>query len=224
MTLDVFIDHTCPFSYMAFSAVRRIVLPAGSDAADGTRDWGTGVAHRDSGTLVRWRMLPLAVGGPDATPAEAAMRAVRQAAAWPDVAALAEESYGLRLVEPDWGVDARPAALAAKWSEAHAADRVTAFHSTVFRGYFELGSDIADAAVLDDLARSAGIAALGSLAIWLADDAAALAALAADAALAEANGITAVPAILVDGRHLLLGAQPEAVIRATLGELAPVPA
>lgn len=227
ISIDVFLDHTCPFSYMAFSAVRRAMATTSVPMA------------------VTWRPLPIAGGGMYLSPADAAMHAARQSAEWPQVQALAASRFGLTLRPPIWGMDAHAPAAAAHWVRQVQPDAETEFHQALFTTGFEserdLGdpaapadsdgsaastdnnksrsmADIGDPATLAAIARSIGVDPSG-LEEYLTTGAMQLA-LAADAAMAEAHGATAVPAILVGGSHLLLGAQPEAVLRMTVAQMA----
>ncbi len=234
ISIDVFLDHTSPFSYMTFSAVRRVMAAATTPAI-----------------AVTWRPLPIAGGGPYLSPAEAAMHAARQSAEWPQVQALAAARYALSLRPPLWGMDATAPAAAAHWVRRVSPDAEADFHQAVFTAAFETEPnsghlpspesadsttspsspvhnpstpplDIGDPAVLMAIARSLGLDPSG-LEECLTTGAM-QPALAADAAFAEEHGVTAVPAILVAGSHLLLGAQPEAVLRTTIAQFESRPA
>jgi predicted DsbA family dithiol-disulfide isomerase len=231
ISIDVFLDHTCPFSYMAFSAVRRAMASTS--------------ATMPGAMSVTWRPLPIAGGGMYLSPADAAMHAARQSAEWPQVQALAASRFGLTLRPPIWGMDAHAPAAAAHWVRQVQPDAETEFHQALFSAGFESERDLGDSAVPADsgdagppannnhprsladignpvtlaaIARSIGVDPSG-LEECLTTGAMQLA-LAADAAMAEAHGATAVPAILVGGSHLLLGAQPEAVLRMTVAQMA----
>jgi len=198
IALDVFLDHTCPFSYMAFRAVRQVAaaVPA----------------------TVTWRPLPIAGGGASLAPAEAAMHAARQVAEWPEVEVLGAAHFGLSLRPPVWGMDAHAPAVAVHWLRRTRPEAETDFHAALFAAAFEGGRDLGDPLTLGDVARSVG-AELSGLDECLASGTMHTA-LAADAAMAESHGATAVPAVLVGGSHLVLGAQPEAVLRMAVARVA----
>lgn len=199
MTLDVhlFIDHTCPYSYMTYSAARQVTL---------------GRPYR-----IHWHPLPIAGADTRFTAAERVMHATRHEAEWPAIQALAAAGYGLQLSRPEWGVDARPPAAAARWVTDVSVPTAAAMHARLFRAYFEEGQDIGDADVVGRLVAELGLdagalhVALGSGELDRRLDEAILA--------AEAQGITAVPAMLVGG-YLSLGAQSIPVLERTLEQVA----
>ena len=196
ISLEVFLDHTCPFSYMAYAAAMRVA--------------------EDRALAIRWRTLPIAGANGSLTPAEAAMHVLRRDADWPRIEALAATSFGLKLERPEWGADARQAASAAHWAERESPDQIAAIHGRLFRAHFEGGRDIGDPDVLAGLLRPFGLdtATLGpALASGAFDDD-----LEADARAAEAHGVTAVPAIVADG-YLLIGAHPSAVLDRTIEQV-----
>lgn len=99
------------------------------------------------------------------------------------------------------------------WSEPQG--KQTALKHALFGAYFTDGRDISDAEVLADLAETAGLDRVE------AEEILATGAYADDVRKAEmlwrSRGITAVPAIIIDGRYLISGGQPvdtfEQVIR-----------
>jgi predicted DsbA family dithiol-disulfide isomerase len=196
LSLELYIDHTCPYSYMAFDATRRVA--------------------RKRGLPVDWRVLALAGGDLSLTPAEVAMHTQRQAADWPHIEALAAADFQLALTRPVWGADARTAAAAALWAARRSAQSGGSVHAAFFRAYFEEGRDIGEPTVLRELLRSAEVDPSGL------DEALAASAMEAElarhAAAAQARGVTAVPA-LVAGSYLMVGAQPVDVLERSLDQV-----
>jgi predicted DsbA family dithiol-disulfide isomerase len=196
LELQVFIDHTCPYSFMAFTAARQ--------------------AARGRPLHLRWQPLPIAGAEAGLTAAERAMLVTRREADWPAVQAQAAARFGLRLERPPWGSDARGPAAAALWVADQAPPRAEAFHSRLYRAFFQEGRDIGDPDVLEALVAELGL-----------DGTALRAALASDRldsrlgealATAEGRGVTVVPAMLI-GDYLLLGAQPAEVLTRTLDQI-----
>ena len=198
LPIELYLDHACPWSYMAFTALRELCLELGLAPA--------------------WRLLPIG-GSPDAAPAEARMHAARLAADWPEIAASAMADFGLRLRQPAWPGDGRLAAAALDRLRRTAPDRELDAHAAVFAARFESDLDIADPGCLSALLEpfadgiADGIADL--------DRAAVRAALAEDAERALRSGVRVVPTLVLDRRHLLLGAEPTEVLRLALAQLSP---
>lgn len=90
-----------------------------------------------------------------------------------------------------------------KWAEDQG--RGDEFHDLAFRAYFAEGRNIAEEAVLRDIAAQAG---LDPEQAWAAlESGAHAAAVDADWRYSRESGVTAVPSFLVNGR-MLVGAQP----------------
>jgi len=196
ISLELFLDHTCPFSYMAFSA--------------------TGQVARDRGLCVRWRPIAITSAHPALSAADREMHTLHREADWPRIQTLAAVNFGLSLVRPLWGADARVAAAAAHWAAQQLAGAATEVHAALFRAYFGAHADIGDAAVLAELLRPLGVdtAPLAdTLTSGVMDSE-----LARDAAAAAAHGVTAVPA-LVAGTYILVGAQPLEVLERSLDRI-----
>jgi len=192
-TVEAFIDHACPYSFMAFAALCEL---ARADAVG-----------------LRWRMLPITEAG-HLDPAEAGMHALRQTTTWPQIQALAASSFGLRLAAPRPGIDGRPSAALALWADRRDAAAGLRMHRLLFEACFHTGQDIADPDVLTALAIAAGLGPIDPP--GLLSPAAVAASLREDSEVAARRGVTVVPAIMF-GDHLLLGAQPTAVLREGLG-------
>nr|WP_207186492.1 DsbA family oxidoreductase [Rhodobaculum claviforme] len=96
--------------------------------------------------------------------------------------------------------------------------RQTPVMAALMRGYFSEGRDLGDATTLADIAGRAGMDR-ALVARLLASDADRAEIAGRDAA-ARARGITAVPTFIVAGTYVLTGAQPVALWRQVLAELA----
>jgi predicted DsbA family dithiol-disulfide isomerase len=96
--------------------------------------------------------------------------------------------------------------------------RQTAVVAALFRAYFRDGRDIGDAAVLADIAGEQCMDRAAVARLLAADaDAEEIAARDADA---RAKGLQAVPTFLIDGRHVVTGAQPVAMWQGVIDEIA----
>lgn len=127
----------------------------------------------------------------------------------PRLAALLRDQHGVTLNNGPFGIDSRPALIAAKVAEAQGVG--PAFHDAVFRAYWLEARHIGETDVLGDIAEAVGLARAPFTAA-LADPQWE-AAVAADIAFAHNNGLSAVPALVFAMRYLVSGAQPLAVLR-----------
>lgn len=194
VALDVYFDHTCPYSYMSWIAAA--------------------VLSEDPGIEVRYHPLPIAGPGVDLDPADAAMHSARYAADWPAIQAMAASEFGLALGEPPVAASPFPAAATAHWVRQVEPEIEAAIHRAFFAAHFENGQDIGDPAVVAAIVRGFGLDERAAVEAVVTG--AMFAPLSADAAAAEARGIDVVPATAVASTHLLVGAQPAAVLRATI--------
>jgi predicted DsbA family dithiol-disulfide isomerase len=154
---------------------------------------------------IRWRSFELRPSG--APPLPPAYRA-RIEAARPQLYATARQHYGLELNAGPFGIDSRPALIGAKLAESLGCG--DDYHRRVFAAYWQESADIGDTEVLAGLAAEVGIDRTAFLAAL--DDPAHVAAVDADIAQAQAYGLSAVPATVIDGRYLVEGAQPYAAL------------
>jgi len=194
--VEAFLDHVCPYSFMTFAALCELV--------------------RVDGVRLRCRMLPIAASA-ELDPAEAGMHALRRMSAWPQIQALGASSFGLVLAPPLPVLDGRPSAALSRWADRRDAVAGLRLHRLLFEACFGAGRDIADPNVLAAVATAAGFGQIDLARI--VSSAATADGLRDDTRSAVRHGITAVPAI-VAGDHLLLGAQPVAVLRQGLGLVA----
>lgn len=129
-------------------------------------------------------------------------------AARPQLVALARERYGLELNIGPFGIDSRPALVGAKFAEAHNVGE--AYHAAVFRAYWQQGQNVAETAVLAQVAAQIGLAKEAFLAAL--DGVEWQQAVDADIAQARQYGLTAVPALVFGNHYLVSGAQPYEIL------------
>ena len=201
---EAFVEPTCPYSYMLFHAVEAL---------------------RGEGELEpTWRVVTLSAdrgrSGTRAALADSAMREAGHRATWPAVQALAYRDYGLSLAQPGCTTDPRPACVAAAYVRSVARDRLPAFIGLLFEAHFSRDVDeapeapgIDDPATLARLIHASGATAAGLSEALTPGRRSKL--LAEDRRAADAEGLAAVPTLRL-GEHVLLGAQPPAVLRGAL--------
>lgn len=191
----LYLDVVCPYSYMMATAV--------AEASD------------RAGLAIAWRLVPLAGRDPDASAADAAMHAARWDAAWPAAVALAA-GYGLAPRRPSWATDGRLAAAAGALLRDAPAPVARAFHLGLFEARFAAAQDVGERAVVARVAAAAGAGEVSRRVAALTEREIAAAAAGA-VAEALARGIAAVPT-LTTREHLVMGAQPPAVVRGLLAQ------
>jgi predicted DsbA family dithiol-disulfide isomerase len=103
------------------------------------------------------------------------------------------------------------------WAGLESAERQRALKHALLRAYFTDGDDPSDPAVLQRAASAAGLDAERATAILASDE------YAAEVRERERHwqqlGIQAVPAVVIDGRHLIQGGQPPEVFEQALRQL-----
>ncbi|GHO86961.1 DsbA family oxidoreductase [Dictyobacter formicarum] len=103
----------------------------------------------------------------------------------------------------------KAAHLATKYAEAQG--KGDAFHTTVMNAYWREGQSVDDKELLQHIATQVGLksedlATALEMTTWAE-------AVQADIALADKNAITGVPALVFSEKYLVLGAQPEQVLK-----------
>ena len=107
-------------------------------------------------------------------------------------------------------VNTHRALLAGCYAQEEEPDRFESFHHALFNAHFTEGRNINDDTVLEMLAVSSGLDAARMMAAL--DGGTFEETLRETTAEAGKAGVTAVPAFLLDGRHLIVGAQPAATL------------
>ncbi|NJN82453.1 MAG: thioredoxin domain-containing protein [Caldilineaceae bacterium] len=154
---------------------------------------------------VRWRSFELRPK--DAPPISPEYRA-RIEAARPRLYQTARESYGLEMNPGPFGFDSRPALTGAKFAEH--SGHGPAYHAAVMRAYWQEGRDIEDRTVLAEVAVGVGLEREEFLEAL--DEDTFQQAVLGDVALAQAYGLSGVPAIVFAEKYLVSGAQPYDVL------------
>jgi predicted DsbA family dithiol-disulfide isomerase len=156
---------------------------------------------------VRWHAFELRpAGGP---PVSAEYRHYIETEARPRFVTMMRDQYGITINNGPFGINSRPALIGAKFAEKHG--QATAYHDAVFRAYWQEARNIEDADVLTDVAVGVGLDEEGFRAA-LADPAGE-AQIDADIATAQRSGLSAVPALVLNMKYLLSGAQPLPVLQ-----------
>jgi predicted DsbA family dithiol-disulfide isomerase len=104
------------------------------------------------------------------------------------------------------------------WASQHSPRLQRALKHALLRAYFTDGRDVSDAAVLAQVAASAGLDAAAAAAI-LASDAYA-AQVREQEQVYQARGIRAVPSVILNDRHLIQGGQPPELFARALRHVA----
>ena len=154
---------------------------------------------------VRWLSYELRPERPLTPDEEKAMRAYRMKVDqnWPHVQAMAA-SYGLAFGARNRNTRSRLALEGAKFAEAHG--RADEYAHAMFHAHFVAGRDISDPDTLTELARHAGLdgdafrQALATRAYKAQVD--------RELALAFTYKLSGVPAFIIGGKYLVVGAQP----------------
>ena len=150
---------------------------------------------------VHWRSYELRPAG---SPPIAPEYKARIEASRPRFAQSMKDELGVDIVFGPFGIDSRPALVLGKYAEAQGAG--DAFHIATLEAYWQRGEDISDRAVLGRLAAGAGLdparidAAIADPAMIDRVD--------ADIAQAREYGLDGVPAVVLDNKYLVMGAQP----------------
>lgn len=198
--LDIWSDYVCPFSYLELPELNRLI-----------QDYGAQL-H------VVWRafeLRPLSAAGLD--PMRDAVRACWEQKVYP----MARER-GVSIRMPQLHPRTRKAHETAAFARAHGS--FEAMHRSIFRAYFEQGLDIAQPAVLLQLASALGLDA-AALAKALENNSYAYE-VSEDQDLAWELELSGVPAILLrqqgepwSAAHAVQGAVKADAIRAAIREL-----
>lgn len=154
---------------------------------------------------VQWRSFELRPkGSPPISPEYRA----RIEAGRPRLYAIAKEQYGLELNQGPFGIDSRPALIAAKYAEERGVG--PAYHAAAMRAYWLEAKAIDRLEVLEDIYAAIGLER-DALSAVLGEETL-LQAVLTDEAQAHAYGINGVPALVFANKYLVSGAQPYDVL------------
>jgi predicted DsbA family dithiol-disulfide isomerase len=150
---------------------------------------------------LHWRSYELRPAGSPPIPPE---YKARIDAARPVFAKTMLDEFGVAINAGPFGINSRPSLIVDKFAEAHGQGE--AYHMATLEAYWQHGRDISDMAVLRDIAQNTGLdpAALDAA----VDHPDYVAQVDADIALARDYGLTGVPAVVLNSRYLVMGAQP----------------
>jgi predicted DsbA family dithiol-disulfide isomerase len=128
----------------------------------------------------------------------------RIAAGWPRTQQMAREVFGVEMQSHRWGVKSRPALEGAKFAEEKGLGEP--YHEAMFKAHFVEDLDIGDHEVLAGLAETVGLDRVEFLAALNTQKYANEVDL--DIAQAQAYSLNGVPAIIIQNKYLISGAQP----------------
>lgn len=194
ISLVVYSDYVCPWCYMMHTSLERV--------------------RNEASLSIEWRAFELQPQEAEIDPAALAEKEKMIDAYWPRVYRTAKEVYGLELQKGRLGVDTRLAHVGAKAAKRLGGDG--AFHRKVFEAHWHAQKDISDPEVLVEIAKDAGLdeeafrRALG--------DETLRADVLGEEREAQRLGIRGVPALIIDNRYLLSGAQPPEQLAALFRE------
>lgn len=196
--IDVWSDYVCPFCYLEMPELARLAERLGDAVA------------------ITWRAFELRPDPvPTLDPGGEYTRRVWNQSVYPMA-----QARGMVLRLPPVQPRSRKAFEAVAFARDHG--RFDAMHEALFQAFFRDGRNLAETAVLQDLAAGAGLdaAALGRA----LGEGRYTAQVLADEGLAQELGITGVPAMVMGGadgneRLLVSGAQPAAVLEGAAREM-----
>ncbi len=134
----------------------------------------------------------------------------------PRLVAIAREHYGIEINSGPFGITSRPALIGAKYAEAQGVGE--AYYAAVFRAYWQQARAIDDRQVLAEIASAVGLEANAFLAALGTPEYES--AMRADVEQAHAYGLDAVPALVLAGKYLVVGAQPYTVLAQVVDRIA----
>ena len=197
MLIEVWSDFACPYCYLGSISLNEL--------------------KKTRNVRVEWRAYELRPNGaPSPTPEYRA----RIEAGLPGLKKMARERYGIELNPGPLFINTRKVHAGHKFAEAAGAG--AAYHARVMRAYWQEAQNIEDEDVLTQLAVEAGLDAAGFGAAIsqkaLGQNSFVEAAL-ADETQAMEYGLEGVPAMVVEKKYLIVGAQPLDVLQNEVDEI-----
>jgi predicted DsbA family dithiol-disulfide isomerase len=193
--IELYLDPVCPYSYLAFTALQRL-------------------ADRES-LEPSYHPLPLAGAEAGLSAAETRMHAQHQEARWPTLRSLARSSFGLALTPVDWGATGHAALALILWQVKNDPSRLAPCWKRLFEARFRDGKDIDRIEVILEICKG-GPADEIQAAIEDPAFEDRVFALRRDA---RKRSVTLVPTTIFGGGHVIVGAQPEAVLLEALAQV-----
>jgi predicted DsbA family dithiol-disulfide isomerase len=192
--IDVWSDFVCPFCFAASYSLKEL-----------------GESHD---IAIRWRSFELRPkGSPPISPEYLA----RIEASRPRLVQLMWEMYGVDIQSGPFGINSRPALIAAKYAEAQGEAVGAAFHDAVFHAYWTEGRNIEETSVLKDVAVKVGLD--GEKLLAAIDDPQYEAIVNDEIRQAYAYGLRGVPALIFEGKYLVSGWQTSEVLAQVADEI-----
>jgi predicted DsbA family dithiol-disulfide isomerase len=183
VVVQVFSDYVCPYCYLGEVALRKAAAVTGAE--------------------IVWRAYQLRESGsPKFEP-----RGERMNAGWTASIYPMAERLGVKINQPSRAPLTRLAHEAVAWAKTR--HNFEAFHQRLFKAFFQEDKDIADIAVLKDIAWQAGLNP-ADLEKALAENRMADE-VDEDLLIAQTYGVTMVPSFVIAG-HVLAGVQDEAIL------------
>jgi predicted DsbA family dithiol-disulfide isomerase len=192
--IDVWSDFVCPYCFAASFSLKE--LKELHDVA------------------IHWRSFELRPKG--SAPISPEYRA-RIDASRPRFIQMMWEMYGVDIQPGPFGINSRPALIAAKFAEAQSEEIGAAFHDAVFQAYWTEGRNIEETDVLKDVAAQVGLD--GDQVVAALDDPQYEIAVNADLRQAYAYGLRGVPALIFEEKYLVSGWQSAEVLAQVVEEM-----
>ncbi|MBI1277278.1 MAG: thioredoxin domain-containing protein [Anaerolineaceae bacterium] len=183
--VDVWSDFVCPWCFLASTSLDKL--------------------EAEQKIEIVWHSYELRPKGSPPMPETYRQRIL---AARPQLDALAQEHYGIKLTHGPLDVDSRAAHIGMKYAEEQGVGK--AYHDAMFRAYWQYGRAIDQQDVLLDVAERVGLerdAFVNAL-----ETPNYLHQVVADITQAQALGLQGVPAMIFAGKYLVSGAQPYEVL------------
>lgn len=184
ISVVVYSDYVCPWCYMMHASLEQVVKETPLD--------------------IEWRAYELQPEEAGIDEAALAEKQKQIDSFWPQVDRTAKEVYGLELKKGRLGVNTRLAHMGAK--AARRLGRGDEYHRKVFETHWHEQRDISDPEILVAIARDVGLDE-DAFRESLADDELRAEVLGEQIG-AQQVGIRGVPALIIDNRYLISGAQP----------------
>lgn len=194
ISVVVYSDYVCPWCYMMHSSLEQV--------------------QNETPLNIEWRAYELQPEEASIDEAALAEKQKQIDSFWPQVEKVAKEEYGLQLKKGRLGVNTRLAHTGAK--VARELGRGAEFHRKVFEAHWHDQKDISDPEVLGEIAREVGLDSdefqkgLGNEELR--------AEVLGEELGAQQVGIRGVPALVIDNKYLISGAQPPARLIALFKE------
>jgi len=179
--VDVWSDFVCPWCYLVSTSLEKL--------------------QASHGVIVSWKAFELR---PKEGPPPPADYVERIKAGRPQLHAIAETHYGIKMNQGKWGIDSRPSLIGMKYAEKHG--KGDAYHKAVFEAYFLDAKNIEETAILGNIAQAIGLDRNEFLA-GLKDEALYNAVM-LDVMTAHQYQIRGVPALIFENKFYIPGAQP----------------